>query len=152
MKKGILLSRLLLVIICLPFISAKGDEGMWLPQLLKQLNESDMRLNGLHLTAADLYNPDSVSLKDAIDLFGGGCTGEIISAKGLLLTNHHCGFGQIQEHSTLEKNYLNEGFWANSFEEEIPCPGLTVTFIREITDVTKIILAEISDTISEADR
>src|SRR5436190_21158813 len=125
---------------------------MWLPQMLKSINENEMKFMGMEISAEDIYSLNKSSLKDAVVQFGGGCTGEIISAKGLLLTNHHCGFSQIQSLSTIEKNYLNEGFWANSFEEEIPCPGLTVTFIREITDVTKIILAEISDTISEADR
>jgi len=130
----------------------RADEGMWLPQLLKQLNEADMRLKGLQLTAGDLYNPDSVSLKDAIVLFGGGCTGEIISPKGLLLTNHHCGFGQIQEHSTLEKNYLRDGFWAKEEKDEIPCSGLSVTFIVRIDDVTAKFNAVLSDTLSETRR
>lgn len=145
----------LLFMLCVLLTSlhaAKADEGMWLPQLLKQLNEADMRLKGLQLTAADLYHPDSVSLKDAIVLFGGGCTGELISPKGLMLTNHHCGFGQIQEHSTLEKNYLRDGFWAREEKDEIPCPGLSVTFIVRIDDVTAKFDALLSDTLSETRR
>lgn len=145
MKKS-LLSFLLSAI---TITSLLADEGMWLPQLLKQLNENDMRLKGLQLTAADLYNTDSTSLKDAIVLFGGGCTAELISPKGLLLTNHHCGFGQIQEHSTLEKNYLRDGFWAMQEKDEIPCPGLSVTFIVKIEDVTPSFLAVLNDTMSE---
>ena len=130
----------------------KAEEGMWLPQLLKQLNEQDMRLKGLQISAADIYSTDSVSLKDAIVLFGGGCTGEVISDKGLVLTNHHCGFGQIQEHSTLEKNYLRDGFWAAELKDEIPCPGLSVTFIVRIEDVTTKISTFLSDTMSETQR
>ncbi|MBL7923670.1 MAG: S46 family peptidase [Bacteroidia bacterium] len=114
----------------------KADEGMWLPQLLQQLNAAEMRLKGLQIPAEEIYSVNKNSLKDAVVLFGGGCTGEIISSKGLLLTNHHCGYGQIQEHSSLEHNYLRDGFWAMSMKEELPCPGLTATFIIRIDDVT----------------
>jgi hypothetical protein len=146
---GLFLSLVLTIVMHFPL---HAEEGMWLPQLLKQLNEADMRMKGLQLTAADLYNTDSTSLKDAIVLFGGGCTGEIISDRGLLLTNHHCGFGQIQEHSTLEKNYLRDGFWAMEQKDEIPCPGLSVTFIVRIDDVTKEFDAILSDNLSESER
>lgn len=118
-------------------------DGMWMPNLLKQLNGADLKALGLELPVEDLFRPDSLSLKDAIVQFGGGCTGEIVSSKGLLFTNHHCGFSQIQSLSTLEHNYLDSGFWAKSLAEEIPCPGLTVTFIREIRDVTAEILSGI---------
>jgi len=115
---------------------SQADEGMWFPQLLQQLNIADMQLRGLKITAADIYSVNKSSLKDAIVLFGGGCTGEIISKQGLLLTNHHCGFGEIQSHSTLEHNYLKDGFWAQSIKDELPCPGLSVSFIISINDVT----------------
>ena len=129
-----------------------GREGMWMPQLLKELNEKEMKSMGMKLSAEDIFSINHSSLKDAIVQFGGGCTGEIVSAKGLLITNHHCGFSQIQSLSTIEKNYLKDGFWANDFEDEIPCPGLTVTFIREISDVTEIILKDIDDTLNEESR
>ena len=99
------------------YISAQADEGMWLMHLLNK-NYDDMKKQGLELTAEDLYSLNQPSLKDAIVLFGGYCTGEIISDKGLILTNHHCGYQSIQQHSTLEQDYLTDGFWANSFEEE----------------------------------
>jgi len=127
-----------LLVISLLFCSSysRADEGMWIPQLLQQLNIADMQLRGLKITAADIYSVNKSSLKDAIVLFGGGCTGEIISKQGLLLTNHHCGFGEIQSHSTLEHNYLKDGFWAQSIKDELPCPGLTASFVISITDVT----------------
>ena len=92
--------------------TAKPDEGMWLPMLLKQLNEAEMQKKGMKLSAEDIYSINQSSLKDAIVSFGGFCTGEMISSEGLLLTNHDCGYGQIQSHSSLEKDYLTEGFWA----------------------------------------
>ncbi len=114
----------------------RADEGMWLPQLLQQMNAPEMRLKGLQIPIEEIYNVNKRSLKDAVVLFGGGCTGEIISEQGLLLTNHHCGFSQIQDNSTLEHNYLRDGFWAKTLNDEIPCPGLTVSFIVRIDDVT----------------
>ena len=122
--------------LCLSFFIAKADEGMWLPFLLKQLNEQDMKKNGCKLTAEDIYSINKSSLKDAIVQFGGGCTGEIISNQGLLLTNHHCGYGQIASHSTVEKDYLTNGFWAMNKSEELPNPGLTAMFIIRMEDVT----------------
>ena len=122
---------------------------MWLPQLLKEINESEMKSMGMEISADDIYSINHSSLKDAVLQFGTGCTGELISSKGLLITNHHCGFSQIQSLSSIGKNYLEEGFWATNNEEEIPCPGLTVTFIREISDVTSTILSALSDTMSE---
>ena len=121
------------------FLNAFSREGMWLPQLLKEFNETEMQQLGMKITAEDIYSVNNGSLKDAILQFGGGCTGELISSRGLLLTNHHCGFSNIQALSTIENNHLVNGFWAKSDSEEIPCPGLTVTFIKEIIDVTSIV-------------
>lgn len=118
------------------YSSIRADEGMWLPQLLQQLNAAEMRLKGLQIPVEEIYSVNKNSLKDAVVLFGGGCTGEIISSQGLLLTNHHCGFGQIQEHSSLEHNYLRDGFWAAEQKDELSCPGLTATFIIRMDDVT----------------
>ena len=101
---------------------AIAGEGMWLPMLLKSLNEAEMQQMGMKLTAEDIYSVNKGSLKDAIVHFGGFCTSEVISSNGLLLTNHHCGYGQIQSHSSLENNYLKNGFWAMSKEEELANP------------------------------
>ena len=132
MKKKLIIS-LSAAILSLP---VAADEGMWLLPLLKQQKFPEMQALGLKLQDYDIYNPDSSSLKDAVVIFGGGCTGEIVSPDGLLLTNHHCGYGQIQQHSSLEHDYLTNGFWAMSREQELPNPGLTVTFIDKIEDVT----------------
>ena len=99
---------------------------------------------GLKLEAQDLYNPNGVSLKDAVGIFGGGCTGEIISPEGLILTNHHCGYASIQQHSSVEHDYLTDGFWATSRDKELPTPGLKFTFIERIEDVTDIVNAKIA--------
>ena len=122
---------------------AKADEGMWLLPYLKQMNVKDMKQKGLKLTADDIYSADKSSLKDAIVIFGGGCTGEVVSPNGLVLTNHHCGYGSIQALSSVEHDYLKNGFWAQSNADEIPAPGLTVTFIRSIIDVTPDVLGNI---------
>ena len=123
------------------FVSfAFADEGMWMLPLLKQQKLAEMQAMGLKLQDADIYDPSGSSLKDAVVQFGGGCTGEVISSQGLVLTNHHCGYGEIQSHSTLEHNYLETGFWALSKAEELPNPGLTVTFIEKIEDVTHYVL------------
>jgi hypothetical protein len=116
--------------------TSSADEGMWMLQLLKQQKLSEMHALGLKLEDYDIYNPDGASIKDAVVQFGRGCTGEVISSQGLVLTNHHCGFGQIQQHSSLGNNYLDDGFWAMRQEEELPNPGLTVTFIDQIEEVT----------------
>nr|WP_129729498.1 S46 family peptidase [Parabacteroides goldsteinii] len=137
--KRILLS-LLAAALSLP---AVADEGMWLLPLLKQQKFPEMQALGLKLQDYDIYSPDSASLKDAVVIFGGGCTGEIVSPDGLLLTNHHCGYGQIQQHSTLEHDYLTDGFWATTRDQELPNPGLTVTFIDKIEDVTDYVKAEL---------
>ena len=120
-------------------ISAAADEGMWLLPLLKQLNGKDLRAAGCKLTPEQIYSINKTSLKDAIVHFGGGCTGEMISDQGLLVTNHHCGYSSIQGLSTDEHNYLMDGFWAKSLDQEIPCPGLSVTFLVSMEDVTKVI-------------
>lgn len=117
-------------------LSASADEGMWVLPLLQQQNLSEMRALGLKLQDYEIYSPENASLKDAVVIFGGGCTGEVVSPDGLVLTNHHCGYGAIQSHSTLEHDYLTEGFWATSRSEELPNPGLSVTFIDRIEDVT----------------
>jgi len=129
-----------------------ANEGMWLPLLLEKLNEKEMKSLGMKISAKDIYSINSGSLKDAIVSFGGFCTGEIISSKGLVLTNHHCGFDAVQNHSTLEHNYIRDGFWANSNSEELPNPGLFATFIIRIEDVTKQILSGVIPTMSESER
>ncbi len=133
-------------------ISIKADEGMWIPLLLKQLNESDMQRNGLKLSAEEIYSINKSSLKDAIVHFNGSCTAEIISDKGLMLTNHHCGYGQIQAHSTVTNDLLTKGFWAMNQSEELQNPGLTATIIISMEDVTSKVLLGITDTLSEIAR
>ncbi len=118
------------------FLKTFADEGMWLPFLLKQLNESDMKKNGCKLSAKDIYDVNNASLKDAIVQFGGGCTAEIISDKGLILTNHHCGYSAVAAHSTVDKDYLTNGFWAMNQSEELTNAGLTAMLIVRIEDVT----------------
>ena len=120
-----------------------GHEGMWIPSLLKVI-EGEMQSNGLELSAEDIYSINNSSLKDAIVHFGGGCTAEVVSKQGLILTNHHCGYSQIQQHSTLENNYLKDGFWAMSKIEELTNPGLTATFIVSIKDVTNEVFIDTS--------
>jgi len=129
-----------------------GGEGMWLPHLLKSLNEKDMQAMGMKMKAEDIYSVNKGSLKDAIVHFGGGCTGEIISDKGLILTNHHCGYGYIQSHSTVEKNLMKEGFWSQGNDTELPCMGLSVTFIVRIEDVTTAMLKGITDDMKDNQR
>lgn len=131
---------------------AKADEGMWLLPLLEKLNYAEMKEMGLELTPEQIYSINNSSLKDAIVIFGRGCTGEIISDQGLLLTNHHCGYGQIQSHTTLEHDVLGEGFWAKSFEDELPNEGLTVTFLVSVDIVTDKVLEGVTDEMSEEAR
>ena len=124
--------------------SAHADEGMWLLQLMKQQNSIDlMKKQGLKLEADDLYNPNGVSLKDAVGIFGRGCTGEIISPEGLILTNHHCGYESIQQHSSVEHDYLTDGFWAKNRSEELPTPGLKFRFVHRIVDITDLVNSKI---------
>ena len=125
--------------------TARADEGMWLLQLMKQQNSIElMKKQGLKLEADDLYNPNGVSLKDAVGIFGGGCTGEIISPEGLILTNHHCGYASIQQHSSVEHDYLTDGFWAKNRGEELPTPGLKFQFVDRIEDITDIVNQKIA--------
>lgn len=147
--KSLLLSGLLWLSIC---CTAFAGEGMWLPLLLGELNESEMQSLGMKMTAEDIYSINKGSLKDAIVHFGGFCTGEVISSQGLVLTNHHCGYGQIQSHSSLENNYLEDGFWAMSQEEELANPGLFVTFIVRIEDVTEKVLGQVAEDMAPEER
>ncbi|MEZ4987079.1 MAG: S46 family peptidase [Saprospiraceae bacterium] len=129
-----------------------AGEGMWIPLLLGQLNEADMQAMGMKMTAEDIYSVNAGSLKDAIVHFGGFCTGEVISSQGLVLTNHHCGYEQVQNHSSLEHNYLQDGFWARSLADELPNPGLFVTFIVRIDDVTKTVLDGVTNNMDKKER
>jgi len=128
------------------------DEGMWLPMFIDRLNYIDMQKMGLKLTPEELYSINNSSLKDAIVNFGNFCTAEVISKEGLLLTNHHCGYEAIQKKSTVENDYLTNGFWAYNKSEEIPIEGLTATFLIRMEDVTKKVLANVSDTMTDASR
>ena len=149
------MKRFITILIALVFslnMSLRADEGMWLLPLLEQLNMGKMTELGLELSADEIYSLNQPSIKDAIVIFGGGCTAEIVSSKGLLLTNHHCGYGRIQSHSTVEHDYLKDGFWAMSMDEELPNPGLSVTFLVKIEDVTDRVLENVTDEMSESER
>lgn len=148
MKKQLLL----LLITVTASVKLFADEGMWLPQLLQALNEKDMKKMGLKINATDIYSINKSSLKDAIVSFGGFCTAEVISDKGLLLTNHHCGFDAVQNHSSLQNNYIRDGFWAYNTGQELPNPGLFATFIVSIEEVTAAALKSITAGISEKER
>ena len=121
------------------FFNARADEGMWLPSLISE-RIGDMQAKGFRLSAEDIYSINQASLKDAVVLFGRGCTGELVSPEGLLLTNHHCGYAQIQKHSSVEHDYLRDGFWAMERSEELPNEGLTVSFLDRMEDVTEAVL------------
>lgn len=146
------MKKYLPLILLLSCLQLNAKEGMWLPVLLEQLNIDDMQANGLKLSAEDIYSINQSSLKDAVVHFNGGCTSEMISADGLLLTNHHCGYGQIQSHSSVEHDYLTDGFWAMSREEELPNPGLSATFIVRMEDVTDRVLAGIDENTMKKER
>ena len=151
MKKNILL--VLAFVLGTGVYSVKADEGMWLPLLIKRLNGVDIKKHGLKLSPEEIYAVNNSSLKDAIVALGGGfCTGEIISKEGLLLTNHHCGFDAIQQHSTTENDYLRDGFWAMNKGQELPVPGLTVWFLDRMDDVTAQILAGVTDDMTNEER
>ena len=141
-----------IAIIAIFSIQSSAKEGMWLPFLIGQLNADEMTQMGMEISADEIYAVNKSSLKDAIVHFGGGCTAELISSKGLLLTNHHCGYGQIQSHSSLEHNYLKDGFWAMSAEEELRNPGLTAGIVKYMEDVTNEVLEGISAEMSDSDR
>lgn len=147
MKK---LLRSLVLLISFPIFAQQG--GMWVPSLLKGMNEKEMKSLGMKMSVTDIYDVNNSSLKDAVPQFNGGCTAEVISSKGLLLTNHHCGYGEIQSHSTVEHDYLQDGFWAKSYEEELPNPDLEVTFIVSIHDVTKEIMNGVDAINGEAEK
>ncbi len=147
MKKTLTIIMLSLV----AALTAKADEGMWLPSLIAQ-RIADMQEKGFKLDAEDIYSINQASLKDAVVLFGRGCTGELISPEGLLLTNHHCGYSQIQQHSSVEHDYLRDGFWAMSREEELPNKGLSVSFLERMEDVTDLILKGYEPNMSEDER
>jgi len=129
-----------------------AGEGMWLPLFLKSLNEAEMQSMGMKISAEDIYSINQGSLKDAIVHFGGFCTSELISSEGLLLTNHHCGYGQIQSHSSINNNLLKDGFWAKSKADELPNAGLTATFIDQIIDVSESILSGVDSKMTEQER
>ena len=131
--------------------TASADEGMWLPSLISE-RIVDMQSKGFKLSAEDIYSVNQASLKDAVVLFGRGCTGEVISPEGLLLTNHHCGYSQIQQHSSVEHDYLRDGFWAMNRNEELPNKGLTVSFLERMDDVTSRILKGYSPAFTESQR
>jgi hypothetical protein len=132
-------------------LNLRADEGMWIPMLINK-NIVEMQKMGLKLSAEDIYSVNHSSLKDAVVIFGGGCTGEIISPEGLLITNHHCGYGSIQKVSTGENNYLKDGFWATNKQEEIPIEGLTVKFMVRMQNVTKEMLSGVKDGMEDSDR
>ncbi len=146
------LKKPILSILMLCSLNMLAKEGMWLPMFLQQLNEAEMKAMGLELTAEDIYSINNGSLKDAIVHFGGGCTAEIISGEGLLLTNHHCGYSQIQSHSSIEHDYLNNGFWAKDRSEELSNKGLTATFIKYMKEVTADVLANENTDMTESER
>ena len=131
---------LLTLLAALALLPALADEGMWLPSLISERID-DMRAKGFRLTAEDIYSINKASMKDAVVLFNGGCTGELISPEGLLLTNHHCGYDAIQKHSTVEHDYLTNGFWAMSRAEELPNEKLWVRFLVRMEEVTDRIAA-----------
>ena len=137
--------RILKVLLLLVAVQLYGQQGgMWIPSLLKGMNEKEMKNLGMKMSISDIYDVNKSSLKDAVPQFNGGCTSEVISPKGLLLTNHHCGFDEIQSHSSVEHDYITDGFWAYKMEDELPNPDLEVTFIVRIEDVTTKVLEGVS--------
>ncbi len=142
--------KFLLLFITLQLTAQQG--GMWIPSLLEGMNETEMKNLGSNLSAKDIYDVNNSSLKDAIVHFNGGCTAEIISDSGLILTNHHCGYGSIQSHSTVENDYLKDGFWSNDSSKELPNPGMYVTLIHSITDVTNDVLKGVTPTMTAKER
>ncbi len=143
---------LLAFILAIP-VSLKADEGMWLPMFIGRLNYADMQKHGLKLTAEEIYSVNHSSLKDAIVMLSGGsCTAEIISKEGLTLTNHHCAFGAIQSNSEPEHDYLTDGFWAYSKDQELQAKGMTASFLERMEDVSEIINSQLNDTMSDDSR
>jgi hypothetical protein len=150
MKNKLLTTWLLMTVLLTPALRA--DEGMWIPLLIEKYNIKLMQEKGFKLSAEDIYSVNKACMKDAVVQFGGGCTGEVISPDGLLITNHHCGYGQIQKHSTLDHDYLTNGFWAMSVAEELPNPGLSVTFLKRMEDVTDKVMTGVTDSMNDTDR
>lgn len=146
MKKKIIIAFSLIGLL------AKADEGMWMPQLIAAMNITDMKKNGFKLTAEQIYSINKASMKDAVMIFGGGCTAEAISDKGLILTNHHCGYSSIASLSSVQNDYLKNGYWAMNGKEELYCKDLTVTFIKRIEDVTAMVLENVKPSFSEIQR
>ncbi|MCG8412505.1 MAG: S46 family peptidase [Bacteroidales bacterium] len=144
---------LLIIALCVGMANINfADEGMWIPLLLEKYNIQDMQKKGFKLSAEDIYSINQDCLMDAVVIFGRGCTGEIVSDKGLLLTNHHCGYGAIQKHSTIEHDYLTNGFWAMNMKEELPNPDLSVKFLKRIEDVSAKVLKDIKPEMTEANK
>ena len=152
MKRKLFAFLLFSSIVIRGFAGSTPDEGMWLPMFVERLNYTDMQKMGLHLTAEEIYSINHASLKDAVVSLGGFCTAEVVSNEGLLLTNHHCGYDAIQKHSSVDADYLTNGFWATKKSEELPNEGLTVSFLLRMDDVTAKVLAGISDTLAEGPR
>ncbi len=142
--------KILFFLIAIQISAQQG--GMWIPSLLEGMNETEMQNLGSKMTAKDIWDVNSASLKDAIIHFNGGCTGEIISERGLILTNHHCGYGAIQSHSSVEHDYLKDGFWAMSEAEELPNPGMYVTFIKRIDDVSKEVFKGVTESMTAKEK
>jgi Peptidase S46 len=141
-----------LFVLMLLRISAPAEEGMWIPMLIEQLNIKRMQDLGLKLSAEDIYSVNHSSLTDAIVQFGGGCTAEIVSPQGLIFTNYHCGLGAIQRQSSLQHDYIADGFWARSFDEELPGPGVTVTLLVRMEEVTNTVLEGVNDNMNQFQR
>lgn len=153
MKRVLKIIKLIPVVLLFIVSQVNAQQGgMWIPSLLEGMNETEMKSLGAQLSAKDIYDINNSSLKDAIGHFNGGCTSETISPKGLILTNHHCGFGQIQSHSSLENDYLKNGFWAMNLDEELPNKDLYVDFIVRIEDVTSAVLNSIEETMTEEEK
>ena len=147
------MKRIFLILLVLAGIASplRADEGMWIPALISQ-RIADMQAKGFKLSAEDIYSVNQASLKDAVVLFGGGCTAEIVSGEGLLFTNHHCGYSQIQQHSSVEHDYLKDGFWAMNRSEELPNRGLSVSFLERMEDVTNAVLKGYKASMTEEER
>ncbi|MCS6991373.1 MAG: S46 family peptidase [Chitinophagales bacterium] len=143
--------RLLVFLNLLIPLWAEG-QGMWMPWQMPDAVLADLKQKGLTLSAEELFSPEKPSVKDAIVLFGGGCTGEFVSSQGLLFTNHHCARGVLQQLSTLERDLLKEGFWAKNLQEELPCPGLTVMLVKQVEEITDVVLQVIKDVANEGKR
>ncbi len=144
--------RLTILVLLISILYVKADEGMWIPLLLEKYTITDMQEKGFRLTAEDIYSVNQASLKDAIVIFGRGCTGEVVSDEGLVFTNHHCGYGYIQSHSSVENDYLRNGFWAMSKQEELPNENIKVTFLVRMEDVTKTVFEGLEEDMDEEEQ